>query len=108
MESYLFGSIKLLSISLYSGAAEGENISDATGSLSRMETDFSLPGRGGLDFTLGRLYESNEAYIEEPKITGNAGAYANGKEYYTYMDKKEKIRDCILQQQKNERRSSHF
>lgn len=71
----------------YSRAMEGENISDATGSLSRMETDFSLPGRGGLDFTLGRLYESNEAYIEEPKITGNAGSYANGSEYYTYNER---------------------
>ncbi|MDO3412745.1 hypothetical protein QWJ34_23460, partial [Saccharibacillus sp. CPCC 101409] len=52
----------------YSGASEGENISDASGSLTRMETDFSLPGRNGLDFTLGRIYQSNTAYIWEPKI----------------------------------------
>nr|WP_305121013.1 RHS repeat-associated core domain-containing protein [Saccharibacillus sp. JS10] len=71
----------------YSGAVEGENISDVTGSLARMETDFSLPGRNGLDFTLGRLYESNESYIEEPKITGNAGSYANSSEYYTYNER---------------------
>ncbi|QDH21603.1 RHS repeat protein [Saccharibacillus brassicae] len=76
----------------YSGAAEGENISDASGSLTRMETDFSLPGRGGLDFTLGRLYESNTAYIWEPKIaqTTNASGqtvYTNDNEYYTYNER---------------------
>jgi hypothetical protein len=33
----------------YSGAGPGEQISDVSGVLRRVETDFSLPGRNGLD-----------------------------------------------------------
>ncbi|WP_256972525.1 polymorphic toxin-type HINT domain-containing protein [Saccharibacillus sp. O23] len=76
----------------YSGATEGENVSDASGTLTRMETDLTLPGRNGLDFTLGRLYQSNTAYIWEPKITQTTNAsgqtvYTNDNEYYTYNER---------------------
>ncbi|MDO3413418.1 hypothetical protein QWJ34_26970, partial [Saccharibacillus sp. CPCC 101409] len=39
------------------------------------------------DFTLGRIYQSNTAYIWEPKIDQNGSSYTNNSEYYTYNER---------------------
>lgn len=75
----------------YSGAGPGEQISDVSGVLRRVETDFSLPGRNGLDVALSRLYESNTSNLWEPKATAQSVSggyeYRNEREKYTYKER---------------------
>ena len=45
-----------------------EQIDPATGALVVTQTDFSLPGRNGLDFELKRIYRSNMAGMGAPRV----------------------------------------
>ncbi|MDO7907936.1 hypothetical protein Q5741_16100, partial [Paenibacillus sp. JX-17] len=75
----------------YSSTGEGEQISDATGTLRRIETDFTLSGRNGLNVVLSRLYQGSTAYVYEPKAEADKTALGdpiikNETEYYTYNE----------------------
>lgn len=50
----------------YNIGNNGESISSLSGSLSVQSTDLTLPGRGGLSFSLTRQYHSNDAQLYEP------------------------------------------
>lgn len=46
-----------------------ETIDPATGTLTLSEIDLTLPGKDGLDLTLGRLYNSSQAEVGTKRVT---------------------------------------
>lgn len=53
----------------YSVQIDNESVSTLSGDLSFTYTDFTLPGRGGMSFSLTRSYNSNSAQFYEPDPT---------------------------------------
>ncbi|MEO3944981.1 RHS repeat-associated core domain-containing protein [Gorillibacterium sp. CAU 1737] len=53
----------------------GETVSPLSGALSLAQSDLSLPGRGGLSFTLQRTYDSSASQLNEPDL-GFSGSYS--------------------------------
>lgn len=60
--------------------SQSESINAATGALIVSHTDLVLPGRGGLDFALTRVYMSNAANMYEPEI--DVSYVCIGEEYW--------------------------
>ncbi len=52
----------------YSVSSLNETVSTLSGDLSLRNQDLSLPGRNGLSFSLGRQYDSSDAYIYEKNV----------------------------------------
>ncbi|WP_201319379.1 S8 family serine peptidase [Paenibacillus sp. EPM92] len=48
--------------------SSGENISTLTGELSVQNTDFTLPGRNGLSFSLSRIYSSGDSQFNDMDV----------------------------------------
>ncbi|MFZ5596903.1 MAG: RHS repeat-associated core domain-containing protein [Bacillota bacterium] len=59
-----------------------EIISPETGDLTFKQTDINLPGRNGLDLSIGRVYQSNQAMYGDRKATGYNGNYNDYTTYY--------------------------
>ncbi|MCG8516215.1 MAG: fibronectin type III domain-containing protein, partial [Halanaerobiales bacterium] len=55
-----------------------ESISPASGSLTVTGTDLTLPGRNGLDLTIGRIYDSSTVTMEKIKKAHKGGALVKG------------------------------
>ncbi|MDI4649597.1 RHS repeat domain-containing protein [Cohnella hashimotonis] len=74
-----------------SGVAEGEQISDVSGALKYGVTDFTLPGRNGLDVTVSRIYQSNAALVWTPKAVAESSSagfdYDNQREATSYEER---------------------
>ncbi|WP_199925647.1 RHS repeat-associated core domain-containing protein [Paenibacillus bouchesdurhonensis] len=70
-----------------------ETVDPASGTLALYETDVSLPGKDGLDLTLGRIYNSNQAEVgtKRVSVTSSTSQRAGwGSGYYVtilYWDK---------------------
>lgn len=69
----------------YSIGLYNESVSLLSGGLTVQESDFTLPGRGGLSFTLSRTYNSNNAQLDEMDVgyTNNYGYFYNYKMSYS-------------------------
>lgn len=69
----------------YSVGLYNESVSLLSGALTVQETDFILPGRGGLSFALSRTYNSNSSQLDEMDVgyTTTDGYFYNYEETYT-------------------------
>ncbi|MTI48638.1 MAG: RHS repeat protein, partial [Firmicutes bacterium] len=61
-----------------------ENISPNSGELTLTQTDYSLPGRNGLDLEIKRIYKSGTSNVQEMKVK-----YVNGA-WVDYVESNEK------------------
>ncbi|MFR9708483.1 RHS repeat-associated core domain-containing protein [Paenibacillus sp. MB22_1] len=65
-----------------------ETIDPATGTLTLSEIDLTLPGKDGLDLTLGRLYNSSQAEVGTKRVTvtsGSSQTVGSGAGYYVTL-----------------------
>lgn len=65
--SVLYGTNRVSPFKAYFGGF-AETVDPSSGALVIRQTDFTLPGRGGLDFTLARVYNSGLASFDLPRV----------------------------------------
>lgn len=68
----------------YSVGENGEAISNLSGSLILEHVDATLPGRGGMGFSLQRQYNSSEAQFYDKEVGFNTYEYPVYKYFVTY------------------------
>lgn len=65
-----------------------ETVDPATGTLTLTEIDLSLPGKDGLDLTLGRQYNSSQAEVGTKRVSVTSGSsqqVGSGSGYYVTL-----------------------